>query len=103
MKKMTLDEIMSRKLSKSRLNGMDEYISSHNIDCSDIPELTADDIRKARRGFDLHPEWYTTKPKKASISLRIDVPTLEKFKAVGKGYQTLMNIVLTEWAERNLD
>ena len=38
-------------------------------------------------------------PRKASISLRIDVDVLEWFKAQGSGYQTRINAVLRAYRE----
>ena len=101
MKRISLEAIRQQQNSKRRTAEFEKYFKSKKDDFSDVSQTHQ--LENAYMLRDKHPEWYTTKPKKASISLRIDVPTLEKFKAVGKGYQTLMNIVLTEWAERNLD
>jgi uncharacterized protein (DUF4415 family) len=38
---------------------------------------------------------------KSQITLRIDKEVLEKFKAMGTGWQTRMNDVLRQWARRH--
>ena len=61
------------------------------IDDEDVKELTDAEINSLKP---LHPELY--KPRKESISFRIDSDVLYAFKAMGKGYQTKMNSVLRE-------
>ena len=57
------------------------------IDTSDIPELTADQMRRAVRG-----RWY--RPIKKPVTMRLDVDVIEWLKKDGTGYQTKANHLL---------
>jgi uncharacterized protein (DUF4415 family) len=57
------------------------------IDLSDIPELTPDELRNAVRG-----KYY--RPVKAQITASLDKDVLEWLKSGGRGYQTRMNAIL---------
>jgi len=35
------------------------------------------------------PDWY--KPRKKTITIRLDIDVIEKYKSLGKGYQTKIN------------
>lgn len=57
------------------------------IDLSDIPELTAEDFKRAVRG-----KFY--RPIKAQITAKVDADVLAWLKADGPGYQSRMNAIL---------
>jgi uncharacterized protein (DUF4415 family) len=57
------------------------------IDYSDIPPVTAEQWKHARRG-----EFY--RPIKRQITARVDADVLEWLKAQGKGYQSRINAIL---------
>ncbi len=57
------------------------------IDYSDIPALTEDQLRDARRGV-----FY--RPVKRQITARVDADVLDWLKAQGKGYQSRINAIL---------
>ncbi|WP_204520211.1 BrnA antitoxin family protein [Silvibacterium dinghuense] len=57
------------------------------IDLSDIPELSEEQWKHARRGA-----FY--RPVKRQITARIDADVLEWLKAQGKGYQSRINAIL---------
>lgn len=57
------------------------------IDTSDIPELTAEQWKNAKRG-----RFY--RPVKRQITARVDADVLEWLKAQGKGYQSRINAIL---------
>jgi len=60
-----------------------------DINCSDIPELTEQELKKA-----VQSRFY--RPVKQHVSLRIDADVLAWFKSQGKGYQTRINAILRE-------
>jgi uncharacterized protein (DUF4415 family) len=57
------------------------------IDTSDIPEMTEEQWKKARRG-----QFY--RPRKRQITARLDADVLDWLKAQGKGYQSRLNAIL---------
>jgi len=64
-------------------------LKSVEVDCSDIPELSAEALENAVRG-----RFY--KPLKTHVTVRIDVDIIAWLKAPGKGYQTRINTILRE-------
>jgi len=58
------------------------------IDTSDIPELTDDQLSEMRRPGNLY------KPVKKQITARIDADVLDWLKSHGKGYQSRINAIL---------
>ena len=77
------------KLSKKR---QEEIAKIVNTDFSDCPVLTKEQLKKARRAIDVHPEWF--KPKKKAVQIRLDEDVLNALKMQGKGYQTKINAIL---------
>ena len=57
------------------------------IDTSDIPEMTDEQWKKARRG-------HCYRPVKRQITARVDADILDWLKAQGKGYQSRINAIL---------
>jgi uncharacterized protein (DUF4415 family) len=57
------------------------------IDTSDIPEMTEEQWRNARRG-------HFYRPRKRQITARVDADVLDWLKAQGKGYQSRINAIL---------
>ena len=57
------------------------------IDYSDIPALTEEQFRHARRGV-------LYRPVKRQITARVDADVLDWLKAQGKGYQSRINAIL---------
>ena len=57
------------------------------IDYTDIPPLTDEQLRSARRGA-----FY--RPIKQQITARVDADVLEWLKGQGKGYQSRLNAIL---------
>ncbi|MDR2747703.1 MAG: BrnA antitoxin family protein [Treponema sp.] len=62
-----------------------------NIDFSDCPVLTGEELKKMRPK---HPEYF--KPVKKAVQIRLDADVLAWFKGYGKGYQSRINAVLRE-------
>ena len=58
------------------------------IDTSDIPELTGDQLTEMRRPSNFY------KPIKKQITARIDADVIDWLKSYGKGYQSRMNAIL---------
>jgi uncharacterized protein (DUF4415 family) len=71
------------KMQKARLAAL----KAREIDFSDIPESRPGDFNFTSRGA-----FY--KPRKESITLRVDADVLNWFKSKGPGYQTLINGLL---------
>lgn len=57
------------------------------IDTSDIPEMTEEQWKNARRG-------HFYRPRKRQITARVDADVLDWLKAQGKGYQSRINAIL---------
>ena len=57
------------------------------IDTSDIPEMTDEQWKRARRG-------HFYRPRKCQITARVDADVLDWLKAQGKGYQSRINAIL---------
>jgi uncharacterized protein (DUF4415 family) len=57
------------------------------IDTSDIPEMTDEQWKHARRG-------HFYRPRKQQITARVDADVLAWLKAQGKGYQSRINAIL---------
>ena len=58
-----------------------------NIDTSDIPEMTEQQWKNARRG-------HFYRPRKLQITARVDADVLDWLKRQGKGYQSRINAIL---------
>jgi len=71
------------------------------------PQLTAARLAKARPFAEVFPELAATikkrgkqrAPTKELVTLRVDRDTLAAFKALGRGWQTRMNVVLKDAAK----
>ena len=59
---------------------------------SDSPVLTGEHIGNAKRGYEIHPEWY--KPTKSRVTIMIGNDVLAVLKAGGRGEQTRINAIL---------
>ena len=57
------------------------------IDTSDIPEMTEEQWKKARRG-------HFYRPRKHQITARVDADVMDWLKGQGKGYQSRINAIL---------
>jgi uncharacterized protein (DUF4415 family) len=57
------------------------------IDTSDIPEMTDEQWKHARRG-------HFYRPRKKQITARVDADVLDWLKSQGKGYQSRINAIL---------
>ena len=66
------------------------------IDTSDIPELTAEQLRKAVRGL-------MYRPVKKPVTMRLDSDVIAWLKSAGRGYQTKANALLRREMLRTLD
>jgi uncharacterized protein (DUF4415 family) len=64
------------------------------IDTSDIPELTIEQLRKAVRGL-------MYRPIKKPVTMRLDADVIAWLKSAGPGYQTKANALLRRAMLRN--
>ncbi len=94
IKRISLEEVKSYKISKERLKEMEKQ-KDDQIDFSDIPPLTGEELKQMRPAREVHPEWF--KPKKTKVSLMLDTDLLNALKSEGKGYQTKINKILREY------
>ena len=85
MRRFTKDTLPTDQTDWQRVRAM----SDDQIDLSDSPELTPEQLAKAvvRRGIRLTPN-------KEMLNLRVDNDVLEWWRARGKGYQSEINAVL---------
>jgi uncharacterized protein (DUF4415 family) len=77
------------RMTEERAAEIKAMIDSPNyeIDYSDIPELTDEQLKNAIRG-----RFY--RPMKKQITARLDADVLDWLKKQGKGYQSRMNAIL---------
>lgn len=68
--------------------------SDHRINLSDIPEI------KNIPSDAVIGKFY--RPKKASVTIRLDADVLAWLKATGEGYQTRINTYLRQLMQRNV-
>jgi len=76
-------------ISEERLAELRELANrpDSEIDLSDIPELTTEQMKRGVRGM-----FY--RPVKRQITARVDADVLAWLKAQGSGYQSRMNAIL---------
>jgi uncharacterized protein (DUF4415 family) len=74
------------KADRTKLKAMAARPDSE-IDTSDIPEMTEEQWKNARRG-------HFYRPRKQQITARVDADVLDWLKAQGKGYQSRINAIL---------
>lgn len=88
MKKISLDDVKKMEpLSDERLKEIDDF--PEDFSDEEAPSLTDEQLSKFEKARSLHPEWY--KPVKTTITIRLDKDVVEKYKSMGKGYQTRIN------------
>jgi uncharacterized protein (DUF4415 family) len=77
------------ELTKKQIEGLKALAArpDSEIDTSDIPELTDEQLRHAIRG-----RFY--RPMKRQITARVDADVLDWLKGQGKGYQSRINAIL---------
>jgi uncharacterized protein (DUF4415 family) len=87
MVRYTLDSLP--KLTKTRRAQLKALAArpDSEIDTSDIPEMTDEQWKNARRG-------HFYRPRKQQITARVDADVLDWLKAQGKGYQSRINAIL---------
>ena len=76
-------------LTKSRRTNLKAMAArpDSEIDTSDIPEMTDEQWKNAKRG-------HFYRPRKLQITARVDADVLDWLKAQGKGYQSRINAIL---------
>jgi len=72
-----------------------DAIPENGIDTSDIPELTAKQMRSAMRGL-------LYRPMKTPVTIRLDRDVIDWLKSQGPGYQTRVNRLLRTEMLRSL-
>lgn len=74
------------KARRARLKRL-ATLADHEIDTSDLPEMTDAQWGNARRG-------HFYRPRKRQITARVDADVLDWLKSQGKGYQSRINTIL---------
>lgn len=84
--------------------------SEYGTPDDDIPEMSAEDFRRARPFAEVHPELAASlrknrgRPKlpetKVQVTLRLDAGVVKKFRAGGPGWQSRINDVLVGATKR---
>lgn len=87
IKTRTLEEVEKRKISKEAKQRLEEF--EEDFTDPENPPLTEEELKEFVPARELHPEWF--KPKKVVITIRVDIDVLDRYKSMGKGYQTRMN------------
>ena len=99
---------MAKKHLESSLHGKqilknERFIRDEDIDYSDLPELTDEELKKFKPIKQMGRPFKNLLARKA-IAIRLDQFTLAKIKKLaeknGKGYQTLINEILTEFVSK---
>jgi uncharacterized protein (DUF4415 family) len=96
MAKKAIGSSVRGKPAKKR----EKYMPDNEIDYSDIPALTDEELKKMKRlGRPLLGE-----AARQLIAIRIDPATLDKLRELaekaGKGYQTLINEILSQYVDK---
>jgi uncharacterized protein (DUF4415 family) len=69
-----------------------DRMRDEDIDFSDSPEMTAEDFARSVVRWGI-----AGRVKKELVTLRMDADVLEWFRALGKGYQTRINLLLRSY------
>jgi uncharacterized protein (DUF4415 family) len=88
-----------KKLTRKERQKQLTYLAAlrdDQIDTSDIPELTVEQLQRAVRG-----RMY--RPVKKPVTMRLDADVIEWLKSEGPGYQTKANALLRREMLRTLD
>ena len=94
---MTLDDIRNKKLTKkqvavlTRVARLQEAGDDSGIDFSDIPALTAEQLKQMVRLRDVN--------RKIPVSVRLDPSVLEWLRSKGEGHLTRINDILANLME----
>ena len=91
-------------MSKEQLLQLANNIKDEDINFDDIPELTNEDIKKAKPFYEMPEildilENNNKQETKKPITIRLKASTIETFKGLGKGYQTKISKILDNIAE----
>lgn len=86
----TVPEISKEQMEKIRT------MRDEDIDYSDIPPLTDEFWKNAKRFGDIY------RPQKKQITVRLDADVLDWLKSSGKGYQTRLNDILRHEMQKQL-
>ena len=74
------------KAARAKLKALGDR-PDYEIDTSDIPEMTDEQWKHARRG-------HFYRPRKLQITARVDADVLDWLKSQGKDYQSRINAIL---------
>ncbi|MFM7008553.1 MAG: BrnA antitoxin family protein [Betaproteobacteria bacterium] len=66
---------------------------------TDWAKVDADPLTEAEDAFDWAKAVVVERPRKASLTIRLDEDVLAYFRGTGAGYQTRINAVLRAWVK----
>ena len=81
-------------IDEERIKTLKE-MKDEDIDLSDMPELTQEQLARFVPAKLLNRGLY--RPKKVPVKINYDADVIEWFRSFGKGYQTRMNAALREY------
>ncbi|MBQ9526942.1 MAG: BrnA antitoxin family protein [Fretibacterium sp.] len=84
-----MEQKLTGKTDFERLRNMKD----DEIDCSDIPALTDEELAS--------PEWFATYPHQELFTLSVDRSVIDFFRKQGRGYRERMNDVLRDYVAAN--
>ncbi len=87
-KTITLEELKKMPpISEERLKEIEEF--KEDFSDPEIPPMTEEELKEMRLMREVHPDWY--KVRKKTITIRLDIDVIERYKSFGKGYQSRIN------------
>jgi uncharacterized protein (DUF4415 family) len=88
----TLSDLQPLTEEDKRRFALLNQMQDEDIDTSDLPPLTSEQLALAAQARHLRNSFY--KPVKVPVKINYDADVLAWFRAFGKGYQTRMNAAL---------
>ena len=85
--RMSLEEARKYRITEEEEQRLTEF--EEDFTDPEIPPQTPEELKQFRLAREVHPEWF--KPRKVAITIRVDMDVLDRYKSMGKGYQTRMN------------
>ncbi len=87
-KTITFEELKKMpSISEERLKEIEEF--KEDFSDPEIPPMTEEELKEMRLMREVHPDWY--KVRKKTITIRLDIDVIERYKSFGKGYQSRIN------------
>lgn len=94
IERITFEELKKRKLSCKDIKRLEKLknMKDEDIDYSDIPEMTEEQLKQFRPAREVHPEWFAEEKK----VIQLDTDVQEALKAQGKITDADVNAILRQ-------